>query len=140
MNCCKCGLPLPKTGYHTTRKGSHHYDCSAIPADEAMRLRLSELVKLHRGKRSLREAAEECGVAAATMYRVEVGILPNLDTFAAICRWTGASPAELLGVVDACAHHPAETALAGFVEKLSRLNDELQASAHAVLSASGGKK
>lgn len=59
---------------------------------------LGELVRRQRGSRGIREAAREVGVSSATLSRIERGNLPDLETFAKICRWLDIDPAEVLGV------------------------------------------
>ncbi len=60
---------------------------------------LATLVKSKRGKRGLREVAqqitEEFGeVSASTLSRVEQGKVPDLDVYMRLCRWLGASPGQ----------------------------------------------
>lgn len=53
---------------------------------------LATHLRSKRGKRGLREVAEEVGgVSASTLSRIEQGKLPDLDTFIRICRWLGVS-------------------------------------------------
>lgn len=51
-----------------------------------------------RGDRGLRETAEEIGISAATLSRVERGRSPDLDTFAKVCAWLEIDPARVLGM------------------------------------------
>jgi transcriptional regulator with XRE-family HTH domain len=51
-----------------------------------------------RGSRGVREIAKEVEISAATLSRVERGYMPDLETFAKICRWLKVDPAEILGV------------------------------------------
>jgi len=51
-----------------------------------------------RGDRGIREVAKEVGVSPATLSRVERGNLPDLDTFAKLCRWMRLDPAHVLGM------------------------------------------
>jgi len=51
-----------------------------------------------RGLNGVRAAAEEIGVSAATLSRVERGNMPDLETFAKLCKWLDVDPAEYLGV------------------------------------------
>lgn len=51
-----------------------------------------------RGIRGLRDTAKEVGISPATLSRVEHGNIPDLETFAKICRWLQIDPAEVLGV------------------------------------------
>ena len=59
---------------------------------------LGEKLRQERGSRGIREVAAEIGVSPATLSRVERGNVPDLDTFAKICRWLKIDPAEVLGV------------------------------------------
>lgn len=66
-----------------------------------MTLRLSELGTLVREKRGtvgVRAAAAEAEIATATFSRVENGQIPDLATFAKICRWLGSDPKQFLGL------------------------------------------
>jgi len=50
-------------------------------------------IRRHRGKRGLREVAQEIGeISASTLSRIENGNIPDLDTFIRICRWLDVSP------------------------------------------------
>jgi DNA-binding Xre family transcriptional regulator len=49
-------------------------------------------------KLTLRQAAEEIGVALSTLSRVENGDPRSFDTVAAICRWMGAHPYHFVAV------------------------------------------
>ena len=55
---------------------------------------LGQVVRAHRGKRSMRQAAAEAGVSLSTMSRVESGSLPDLASFTALCAWAGVSPSR----------------------------------------------
>ena len=59
-------------------------------------LSMAAQVRKNRGKKSLRDAAREIGTSAPTLQRIESGKLPNIQTFAKLCRWLGADPAEFL--------------------------------------------
>ena len=61
---------------------------------------LSDQLRRERGTRGVREVSSEIGISAATLSRVERGNLPDLDTFAKICRWLKVDPAEVLGFPD----------------------------------------
>ena len=66
-----------------------------------MTLRLSELGTLVREKRrdlGVRAAAAEAGISTATFSRIENGQIPDLATFAKICRWLGQDPKQFLGL------------------------------------------
>lgn len=59
---------------------------------------LGNQLRQERGARGVREVATEIGISAATLSRVERGNLPDLDTFAKVCKWLRLDPAELLGM------------------------------------------
>lgn len=59
---------------------------------------LGPLIKRKRGPRGIRAAAAEADVSSATLSRVENGHMPDLVTFAKICRWLEVDPREFLGV------------------------------------------
>lgn len=59
---------------------------------------LGRLIARKRGSRGIRAAAAEAEVSPATLSRVENGNLPDLATFAKICRWLDVDPARFLGV------------------------------------------
>lgn len=64
------------------------------------KLTLSVLGKLVRDKRCarrLRDAAGEIGISPATLMRIESGRVPDVDTFAKVCRWLGIDPGLFLG-------------------------------------------
>lgn len=58
---------------------------------------LAALIRAKRGARGLRAVAQEIGeVSASTLSRVEQGKVPDLETFARLCRWLGVSPERFL--------------------------------------------
>lgn len=66
-----------------------------------MTLRLSELgtlVREKRGNMGIRAAAAEADISSATFSRIENGQIPDLATFAKICRWLGKDPKQFLGL------------------------------------------
>ena len=58
---------------------------------------LGPLVRERRSGRRLREVAEEIGISAATLMRIESGRTPDVETFGKVCRWLGIDPGEFLG-------------------------------------------
>ena len=58
---------------------------------------LVDKIKKKRGAVGIRQAAEEIGISAATLSRVERGNLPDLETFKRICSWVEVDPGEVLG-------------------------------------------
>lgn len=51
-------------------------------------------LKAKRGQQSLRDVAEQCGVNASTLSRIENGAVPELDTLTTLCDWLGRSPGD----------------------------------------------
>lgn len=76
---------------------------------------LGRLIAVKRDGRGVRSAAAEVGVSHATLSRVENGHMPDLDTFAKICRWLDRDPREFLGLSDA--NHDAPGAVVHFRKK-----------------------
>jgi transcriptional regulator with XRE-family HTH domain len=73
--------------------------------------KLAALVRTKRGKRGLRETAQEIGdISISTLSRVELGKIPDLGTFLRLCRWLGV-PAEQFApeVVPSDTQEPAPT-------------------------------
>src|SRR5271165_6701772 len=58
---------------------------------------LGRLITARRGSRGVRAAAADVGISSATLSRVENGHMPDLETFAKICKWLGRDPREFLG-------------------------------------------
>jgi transcriptional regulator with XRE-family HTH domain len=56
------------------------------------------LITAKRGPMGVRAAAAEAGISPATLSRVENGHMPDLETFAKICKWLGRDPREFLGI------------------------------------------
>lgn len=59
---------------------------------------LGRLIIVKRGSRGIRAAAADVGTSSATLSRVENGHMPDLETFAKICRWLDRDPREFLGL------------------------------------------
>ncbi|MES2288804.1 MAG: helix-turn-helix transcriptional regulator [Pseudomonadota bacterium] len=78
---------------------------------------LGRLIIRKRGTRGIRAAAAEAEVSPATLSRVENGNLPDLATFAKICRWLEVDPARFLGVEREVAGPTADRAVAHFRKK-----------------------
>lgn len=45
----------------------------------------------------IREAAGQIGISQATLSRIEVGKMPDLDTFTKLCDWLEVDPNTILG-------------------------------------------
>lgn len=58
---------------------------------------LGRLIVARRGGQGIRAAAQEVGISPATLSRIENGNMPDLETFAKICRWLDRDPREFLG-------------------------------------------
>lgn len=56
------------------------------------------LIAAKRGSRGVRAVAAEVGTSHATLSRVENGHMPDLETFAKLCRWLNRDPREFLGM------------------------------------------
>lgn len=69
---------------------------------------LGRLMLAKRGSQGVRAAAADAGVSPATFSRVENGHMPDLETFARICRWLDRDPSEFLGVAPAARATAAE--------------------------------
>ena len=59
---------------------------------------LVEQLKERRGGQGIRKTAEQIGISAATLSRVERGNLPDLETFGKICSWLEIDPAIVLNI------------------------------------------
>ena len=62
--------------------------------------KLGTMVRKKRGEAKLRDIAEEIGISAATLMRVENGRIPDVATFGKLCNWLGENPADFLGYKD----------------------------------------
>jgi transcriptional regulator with XRE-family HTH domain len=69
-----------------------HGRAMSLPIEE-----LGRLIVAKRGSRGVRAAAADVGISSATLSRVENGHMPDLETFAKICKWLGKDPREFLG-------------------------------------------
>jgi len=78
---------------------------------------LGKLVVRKRGSRGIRATAADIEVSPATLSRVENGHLPDLATFAKICRWLDVDPARFLGVKGSSGEPPQKRAVAHFRKK-----------------------
>ncbi|MGE0133134.1 MAG: helix-turn-helix domain-containing protein [Blastocatellales bacterium] len=58
---------------------------------------LAPMVRKKRGDRKLRDVAQEIGIGAATLMRVESGRIPDVATFGKICSWLNVDPGTFLG-------------------------------------------
>lgn len=67
-------------------------------------------VRKHRENKTLRDAAKEIGISAATLMRIEAGRVPDVETYGKICAWLGVDPGSYLGIKPAPAHASPATA------------------------------
>ncbi len=58
---------------------------------------LGMMIRNKRGDAKLRETANEIGISAATLMRVESGRIPDVETFGKLCTWLNIDPAQFLG-------------------------------------------
>lgn len=58
---------------------------------------LGAMARARRGGKTLREAAKEIGIGAATLMRIENGRIPDVTTFGNICKWLEVNPGSFLG-------------------------------------------
>jgi len=95
---------------------------------------LGKLLVRKRGSRGIRATAAEIEVSPATLSRVENGHLPDLATFAKICRWLDVDPARFLGVKASGGEAPQKRTVAHFRKK-STVSPETAASLGALILA-----
>lgn len=96
---------------------------------------LGQLITRKRGARGIRAAAAEAEVSPATLSRVENGNLPDLATFAKICRWLGVDPARFLGVEKDTGVVASERAVAHFRKKATVSKETATSLGALILSA-----
>lgn len=60
--------------------------------------KLGEMIVERRGTLGVRAAAKEIGISSATLSRIENGNVPDLVTFASICKWLDKDPNLFLGM------------------------------------------
>lgn len=99
---------------------------------------LGRLITKKRGNTGIRAAAAEAGVSSATLSRVENGNIPDLATFAKICRWLEVDPALFLGV-DSAERQAAKPAVVHFRKKKTVSAETAQSLAELILAAQRAK-
>lgn len=104
----------------------------ALPIEE-----LGRLIAKKRGGQGIRAAAAEADVSSATLSRVENGNVPDLATFAKICRWLEVDPATFLGVE--VAQKTTQPAIVHFRKKKAVSVDTAQSLAELILAAQRAK-
>lgn len=91
------------------------------------------LIAAKRDGRGVRAAAVDVGVSPATLSRVENGHMPDLVTFAKICRWLERDPREFLGFE--AAKDSAPQAVAHFRKKKTVSTETATALGELILSS-----
>ena len=99
---------------------------------------LGKLVARKRGSRGIRAVSEEAGVSPATLSRVQNGHMPDLATFAKICRWLDCDPAEFLGIAVPNAGMPQK--VVHFRKKKTVTPETAQSLAELILAAQRAKE
>ncbi|MBB2708161.1 MULTISPECIES: helix-turn-helix domain-containing protein [Rhizobium] len=110
---------------------------------ETMTLPIAELARLITRKRAglgIRSAAAQADVSAATLSRVENGHLPDLATFAKICRWLNVDPAQFLGLEKAQADEPSNRAVVHFRKKPTVLPETATSLGALILAAQRARR
>jgi len=59
--------------------------------------KLGEMLIIKRGTKGIRSVAEEVGVSAATLSRIERGYTADVATLKKVCDWLGVELSEILG-------------------------------------------
>lgn len=99
---------------------------------------LGRLVARKRGSRGIRAAAADANVSPATLSRVENGHMPDLATFAKICRWLDCNPAEFLGITPPKEGRPPK--VVHFRKKKTVVPETAQSLAELILAAQRAKE
>lgn len=99
-----------------------------IPIEE-----LGRRIVLRRGKMGVRAAAADVGVSPATLSRIENGQMPDLHTFAKICRWLELDPGDFLGM--SAKRSDAPSASVHFRKKRTVSQDTASSLAEMILAA-----
>jgi transcriptional regulator with XRE-family HTH domain len=94
---------------------------------------LGRLIAAKRAERGVRAAAIDVGISHATLSRVENGHMPDLETFAKICRWLDRDPREFLGIE--VQENAVPRAVAHFRKKKTVIPDTARALGELILAA-----
>ncbi|MFC3674064.1 helix-turn-helix domain-containing protein [Ferrovibrio xuzhouensis] len=94
---------------------------------------LGRLIQAKRGSRGVRAAAAEADVSSATLSRVENGHMPDLATFAKLCKWLEVDPREFLGLPTEAPSQP--NAVVHFRKTKTVSQETAQSLAELILSA-----
>jgi transcriptional regulator with XRE-family HTH domain len=96
---------------------------------------LGRLLAAKRGSRGVRAAALEASVSPATFSRVENGHMPDLETFAKLCKWLDKDPREFLGLEAQNDAHEAPAAVVHFKKKKTVSMETAKALGELILAA-----
>ena len=103
-----------------------------------MELNISDLGRLltaKRGSRGVRAAALEAGISSATFSRVENGHMPDLATFAKLCKWLERDPRDFLGLEKKSLESDAPEAVVHFKKKKTVSMETAKALGDLILAA-----
>jgi transcriptional regulator with XRE-family HTH domain len=109
-----------------------------LPAETNVTLKINDLAKMisaKRGTRGVRAAAIEADVSPATLSRVENGHMPDLATFAKLCKWIERDPREFLGMDVSNSQGQSPTAVVHFKKKKTVTMDTANALGSLILAA-----
>jgi len=93
------------------------------------------LLAAKRDGRGVRAAAAEAGVSSATFSRVENGHMPDLETFAKLCKWLQRDPREFLGMTDSDVVGVAPSGVVHFKKKRTVRQETAEALGELILAA-----
>ena len=96
---------------------------------------LGRLLAAKRGSRGVRAAALEAEVSSATFSRVENGYMPDLVTFAKLCKWLQCDPGEFLGIESKSKDAEQPAAVVHFKKKKSVNMETARALGELILAA-----
>ncbi len=93
------------------------------------------LIAAKRGSRGIRAAATDADVSPATLSRVENGHMPDLVTFAKLCKWLERDPREFLGMELSEKDNAVPSAVAHFKKKKTVKSETATALGEMILAA-----
>jgi transcriptional regulator with XRE-family HTH domain len=96
---------------------------------------LGRLIAAKRGTRGIRAAAADVGTSQATLSRVENGHMPDLATFAKICKWLDRDPREFLGLEVSDSSSSGQKAVVHFKKKKTVTPETATALGELILAA-----
>ncbi len=93
------------------------------------------LLAAKRGNRGVRAAALDAEVSSATFSRVENGHMPDLETFAKLCKWLQRDPREFLGMDPADTQPGSPNAVVHFKKKKTVKSETAEALGELIIAA-----